>query len=282
MVGGRLEKPEASADAIPSTTTGILGPPRRRRLRHALSGRGGTKGDAQTVIKTMSHDLAKKAAGEAGARLVESGMTVGLGTGTTAAFFIEALAARVATENLRLRCVATSRGAEALAAQHGVVTIPLSPDALPDMTIDGADEATPDLHLIKGGGGALVREKLVAASSREMVVIVDRRKYVPSLGAFPLPVTVFPFGWQTTRARVEREFGFESAVRGGEDTPFLTDDGLYILDLPFGAGGIVDPAAVQARLHATVGVAEVGLFVGIARRLLIGDDDGSVEEIARP
>jgi ribose 5-phosphate isomerase A len=207
-------------------------------------------------------------------------MTVGLGTGSTAAFFISALAERIRTEQLAIRCVATSRGSETLAAKFGITTLPLAPDTLPDLTIDGADEADPQLHLIKGGGGALVREKLVASSSGEMVVIVDESKFVPVLGTFPLPVGIFPFGWQTTRTRVEKAFGIVPMLRGGEKTPFVTDDDLYILDLPCVA--IPDPASYQARLREIVGVAEVGLFVNIAQRLLIGHENGHVEVVVRP
>ena len=225
----------------------------------------------------MAHETGKKAAGVAGAALVQDGMTVGLGTGTTAAFFIEALGVRVRADGLRLRCVATSRAAGALARQYGIPTLPLSPETLPDLTVDGADEADHRLNLIKGGGGALVGEKIVAASSAEMVVITDSSKYVPVLGAFPVPVAIVEFGWETTRDRIVREFGVVPSLRGGESTPFVNDDGMYILDLPFGA--IPDPAGLLARLRAIVGVADAGLFVGIARRILIGHDDGHVEEI---
>lgn len=228
----------------------------------------------------MANESGKQAAGRAGAALVQSGMTVGLGTGTTAAHFISALADRIRSEQLDLRCVATSRAAEGLAAKFGIHTLPLAPDTLPDITIDGADEADPRLDLIKGGGGALVREKIVASSSGEMVVIADSSKYVPVLGAFPLPVGIFRFGWQTTRTRIVDALGILPALRGGESDPYITDDDLYIFDLPCVA--IPDPVAYQARLHAIVGVAEVGLFVGIANRLLIGHDDGHVDVIYRP
>jgi ribose 5-phosphate isomerase A len=227
----------------------------------------------------MAHEAGKQAAGRAGASLVHDGMIVGLGTGTTAAFFIEALGERIRRDGLKLRCVATSRAAETLAARFGIHTVPLTPQTLPDLTVDGADEADPQLHLIKGGGGALVQEKIVATSSAEMVVITDSSKFVPVLGAFPVPVAIVRFGWETTRDRIAHEFGFAPSLRGGESAPFVNDDGMYILDVPFGS--IPHPVELLARLRAVVGVADAGLFVGIAKRLLIGHDDGTVEEIVR-
>jgi ribose 5-phosphate isomerase A len=221
----------------------------------------------------------KRAAGRAAAQLIEDGMTVGLGTGSTASCFIEALAERIKNENLRIRGVPTSIAAERLARKLGIPVFPLSQSTCPDLTIDGADETDARLNLIKGGGAALVQEKLVAASSGAMVVIADESKLVATLGAFPLPVAIIPFGWETTLNRIKKAFPrVNAALRlDPEGVPLITDDGLHILDLPFGPT-ITNPAALQAQLRATVGVAEVGLFVDIASRVIIGRADGTTFE----
>ncbi|MBC8102022.1 MAG: ribose-5-phosphate isomerase RpiA [Cytophagales bacterium] len=227
-------------------------------------------------------DPGKAAAGRAAARLVEDGMTVGLGTGSTASCFVEALAARVREEGLTIRGVPTSQAAERLARQSGIPLFPLTETTRPDLTIDGADEADSFLNLIKGGGGALVREKLVAASSGAMIVVADESKLVATLGAFPLPVAIIPTGWETTRARIEKVFPQVPVTLrlapGG--SPTITDDGLHLLDLHFGPT-ITDPERLQAQLRAVVGVAEVGLFVGIASRMIVGRPDGTTFERTR-
>ena len=227
--------------------------------------------DAADAPKTA----AKRAAAAAAARLVEPNMTVGLGTGSTAALFIEALAERVRRENLSVRGVPTSAAGSGLAARLGLDLVALGQNTRPDLTVDGADEVDPSLSLIKGGGGALVREKLVAVSSRRFVVIVDENKAVTTLGAFPLPVAILPFGWETTRARIQDGFGVRVALRERDGAPFVTDDGLYLLDLHVGPA-IADPGDLEARLKTVVGVAEVGLFVGVASVALFGSADGSV------
>lgn len=221
----------------------------------------------------------KRAAGRAAAQLIEDGMTVGLGTGSTASCFIESLAERVKNENLRIRGVPTSVAAERLARKHNIPVFPLSQETCPDLTIDGADETDARLSLIKGGGAALVQEKLVAASSGAMVVIADESKLVATLGKFPLPVAIIPFGWETTLIRIKKAFPkVDATLRLNPDgSPLVTDDGLHIFDLPFGPT-ITDPAALQAQLRAIVGVAEVGLFVGIASRVIIGRPDGTTFE----
>lgn len=222
-------------------------------------------------------DTAKQAAAEAAAKLVQDGMILGLGTGSTAAFFLAAVGARVQTEGLKLQGIATSARSAEMAAQYGIPLVDLTPDTRPDLAVDGADEVDLNLNLIKGGGGALVREKIVAHAAREFVVIVDSSKAVPTLGRFPLPVAVFPFGWEETRARIARGFAVPAALRVNTDgTPFLTDDGLYIVDLSFGE--IPDPAHTEAHLNGIPGVAACGLFVDMASVLLIGHDDGTIKE----
>jgi ribose 5-phosphate isomerase A len=204
-------------------------------------------------------------------------MTVGLGTGTTAAFFHEALAARIRDEGLKVIGVATSGRAEDAAIRLGIPLAPLTPQSLPDLTIDGADELTDSLQLIKGGGGALLREKLVARASGEMVVIADASKRVSHLGAFPLPIVAVPFAVPTLLETLRREFEVAATWRTDHrGIPLLSDDGLAVLDLPFGI--IRHPALLEERLRHVPGVVEIGLFLGIATRALLAHDDGSVEE----
>lgn len=235
------------------------------------------------MIKTSTQEnqIAKQAAAVAAVTRIKTGMVVGMGTGSTAKFFSEALANRVQAEGLKLRCVPTSRQSRALAEQFGLPIVPLTATTRPDVTVDGADEFDPALNLIKGGGGALLQEKLVAVSSREMIVIADETKAVATLGSFPLPVAVVPFGWETTQERICDRFGVESTLRQNRDGhgPFVTDDGLYVIDLSFGA--IPNPADLEARLRAITGIAEVGLFVGVAQRVLVGANDGTVREVLR-
>lgn len=227
----------------------------------------------------MANEAAKRAAARAAANLIEPGTTVGLGSGSTAALFIDALAERVRRENLAFRGVPTSRAAEEQARGLGLTVFPLSRDTRPDLTVDGADEVDPDLHLIKGGGGALMQEKLVAVASRQLVIIADDAKAVPTLGAFPLPAAIVPFGWETTLARLEDAFGVPAARREKNGAPIVTDDGLFLIDLRFGA--IPDPAQTERALKSIVGVVESGLFVGLASRVIFGHADGTVEERTR-
>ena len=228
----------------------------------------------------MSQDAGKRAAGEAAALLVEDGMTVGLGTASTVAFFLNALGERVRTEKLKIRGVCTSTATEAIAARLGIPTVSLTPESAPDLTVDGADEIDDNLFLIKGGGGALLREKLVARASAEMVVIADASKRVETLGAFPLPLAVVPFAVPVLLDTLRREFEVDARWRVSKDgLPLLSDDGLAILDLPFGI--IRRPALLEERLRHLPGVVEIGLFINLASRALIGHPDGRVEEIRR-
>ncbi len=214
--------------------------------------------------------------------LVEAGMRLGLGSGTTAHHFVDLVGDKVAA-GLDVRCVATS---EATAAQAKARGIPLATlDELPelDLTVDGADEIDPELRLIKGGGGALLREKIVAAASRRMAVIADATKLVSRLGAFPLPVEVVPFGLAATRRHIERAFADLSLagpirLRGGA-APFVTDGGHYILDCSLGA--IFDPERLAAALSRIPGVVEHGLFIDYARLAIIAGAEG-VEVLDRP
>ena len=228
-------------------------------------------------------DTAKNAAAIAAVALVEDGMRLGLGTGSTAVFMVRHLAERVAAEGLTLRCAATSQATADLAESLGIKIEALDDIGWLDMTLDGADEVDPDLNLIKGGGAALLREKIVACASDRMVVMADGGKVVDTLGAFLLPVEVIPFGWQTTRQLVLRvladlDLADRAVVRRMRDgAPVLTDEGNYILDLALEA--IPDPAALSVSLNALPGVVENGLFLGICDLAIIGKPDGSVVEL---
>lgn len=207
---------------------------------------------------------------------VEPGMRLGLGTGSTAKLFVDLLAAAV-TAGLRIVGVPTS---EATRAQAEALGVPLTTlEACPelDLTIDGADELDGALRLIKGGGGALLREKIVAASSKRMIVIADSSKKVATLGAFPLPVEVVPFGLGSTRIRLERDCASQGLVgeiklRSRGDAPFVTDGGHYILDCAFGA--IPDPERLAGRLLAVPGVVDHGLFIGLASLAIVAGPAG--------
>ncbi|MDR3709016.1 MAG: ribose-5-phosphate isomerase RpiA [Capsulimonadaceae bacterium] len=213
-------------------------------------------------------------------RHINSGMTVGLGSGSTSLFVVRALAERIGREKLSLRgCIATSAETAALARELGIdVVEELDPRFLPlDVTIDGADEADANLNLIKGGGGASMREKLVALASNKRIIVVHKAKRVATLGlTFPLPIVVIPYGWRETAKRVEQVAGRAAALRVRHGHTFVTDDGLYILDLV--PGPIPDPAAFDHALKQITGVVDVGMFIGIANLLVVGHEDGRVEE----
>ncbi len=225
----------------------------------------------------MSAEAQKRAAGEAGAALVEPGMTVGLGTGSTSAFFIAALGARL-RGGLAIRGgVATSLAAAALAREAGVPLLELDEAGRIDLTVDGADEIGPGLAVIKGGGAALLGEKLVWEASARCVAIVDAAKLKPVLGGFPLPVEVVRFGHATTVERLRRAAAHAGApaeprLRMAGAEPLVTDGGHLIYDLPCDA--IPDPVRLARALKALTGVVEHGLFPGLADMALVGTDDG--------
>lgn len=230
-------------------------------------------------------DPAKLAAARAAVALVQDGMRLGLGTGSTASIMVRELAARVAAEGLSLRCAATSRATAELAESLGLRIETLDEIGWLDMTIDGADEVDPHLHLIKGGGAAHLREKVVAAASDRMVVIADPGKVVETLGAFPLPVEVLAFGFETTRKLIRRaletlELGERDVLQRlkGSD-PVITDEGNLILDLHLMQ--IPDPVALARALSPIPGVVEHGLFLGMCDLAIIGREDGTVVELAR-
>lgn len=220
---------------------------------------------------TRSTDELKQAAAEKALELVQDGMLVGLGSGSTVRFFTEGVG-RLVADGMKVRGVPTSRETAELAAGLGIQIVTELVGQI-DLTVDGADEVDPSLNLVKGRGGALFREKLVAAASRRFVVVVDESKLVERLGVGPVPVEVLPFLWRSTAERVAG-LGVSLVVRGGEETPYVTDNGNLILDLT-AADGIADPVAFGTRLKAITGVVEHGLFLGMADTVIAAGPDGA-------
>ena len=226
----------------------------------------------------MSADTWKQQAAERALQFVEDGMTLGLGTGSTAARFVDLVGQRVKA-GLQVRCVPSSQATQAQAERLGIPLTTLDDTPFLDMTVDGADEIDAQLRLIKGGGGALLREKIVATASQRMIVISDASKLVVTLGKFPLPVEVVRFGLAATRNMIEvlaADEGCEGEIklRLADGRPFETDSGNLILDCAFGQ--IADPEALEDALKLIPGVVESGLFLGIADAAIIAGPDGVV------
>lgn len=226
-------------------------------------------------------DKAKFVAAKRSVDYVEDGMRVGLGTGSTAAWMVRCLGELVREDGLKIRGVPTSTRTAELAREVGIEVISLDEARWIDVTIDGADEFDGNLNLIKGGGGALLQEKIVATASDQMIVIADVGKEVEKLGAFPLPVEVIPFGWQTTKSLIEEllismdVLGRDASLRMNGDRPFVTDEGNYILDLHLGRIG--QPQQMAMVLNQMPGVVENGLFIDICDVVVLGYGDGRVE-----
>ncbi|WP_377188836.1 ribose-5-phosphate isomerase RpiA [Ruegeria meonggei] len=226
-------------------------------------------------------DKAKYVAARRAADMVQDGMRVGLGTGSTAVWMVRRLGERVKDEGLQIKGVPTSSRTAQLAREVGIEVVSLDQAGWLDMTIDGADEFDGELNLIKGGGGAHLQEKIVATASDRMVVIADAGKEVETLGAFPLPVEVVPFGWQTTRTLIEEALdtmdvlGTSTALRMNGEAPFVTDEGNHILDLHLQRIGNARQLALV--LNQVPGVVENGLFIDICDKVVIGYGDGRVE-----
>jgi ribose 5-phosphate isomerase A len=219
----------------------------------------------------VSQDDRKRAVGRQAAELVQSGMIVGLGTGSTAAHLVERLGERV-REGLRIRAVPTSERTAEQAARCGIELVTLDQCPELDLAIDGADQVDPAGHLIKGLGGALYREKLVARASREFVVIVDADKMVDRLGeGCPVPVEI-ERAEEPHLAAALRAHGADPRLRGERDAPYVTDNGNWILDAHFGA--ISDPASLEREINGLTGVLDNGLFPAMTDRVLIGDPSG--------
>lgn len=223
----------------------------------------------------MDPEAAKRAAGEAAAALVADGMTLGLGTGSTARWFVLAVGDLV-SRGMQLRGVATSSATAALAAALGIPLVELDADGL-DIAVDGADCVDPDLRLVKGAGGALVREKIVAAAARRFVVVVDPGKLRRRLGG-RLPVELLPFGWRATLAALAATGSEFVLRRDAAGEPVLTDNGNFLADADLVT--IEDPEGLAERLDAVPGVVGHGLFLGMADLVVVGEPDGSVRHLA--
>ncbi len=230
---------------------------------------------------SMDRDAAKKAAGEEAATLVQDGMCLGLGTGSTAAYALEAIGRRVQAENLDVRGVPTSFGAERRARAHGIPLTTFDEVSTLDLAVDGADEVDDELRLIKGGGGAHSREKVVATQAERFVVLVDPTKPVDTLGErAPVPVEVLPMAITPVRQMLEAQGARpELRMSSEKDGPVVTDQGLWLLDAHF-PEGISDPVGLNRILCDRPGVLDHGLFLDEATDLFIGHPDGTVDRFA--
>lgn len=221
------------------------------------------------------HEAAKKAAARAAADLIEEGMTIGLGTGSTAEIFIDYLIER-SRKGLKIRAVSSSQRSFDKASKGGIAMADINQLTTLDVTVDGADEIDSQKRMIKGGGGALLREKIIASMSREMIVIVDSSKCVKLLGKHPLATEIVPFGFTSTIYKLHAE-GYQGSLRknvsGGL---FLTDNSNYIFDVSFN-NLIKDPEKEDRRIRSIPGVVETGFFLNLAGRVIVGYDDGRVE-----
>lgn len=221
-------------------------------------------------------NAAKRAAAEKAVEEIKAGMIVGLGTGTTAYFAIEAVGRKV-KEGLAIKVVASSADSEEEARRRGIEIVPFDGIASLDIYIDGADEVDEEKNLIKGGGGALLREKILAHNSKRFLVIVDESKLVKQLGKFGLPVEIVPFAQPLTVANI-RKLGGKPILRTKEGKAFITDNGNYILDCDFGP--IVNPVALNNSLHSIPGVVETGLFAkAMISKVIAGNDDGKTKVV---
>jgi ribose 5-phosphate isomerase A len=221
---------------------------------------------------------AKQLAAEKAVSFLENGMTIGLGTGSTAYWAIEKIGEKVKNEGWKIKAIATSVRSEEQARGLGIPIVDFSTIQSIDVTIDGADETDENLQLIKGGGGALLREKIVATNSKQMIVVADESKWVRMLGRFPLPVEVVHFGWERTFDKLQL-LGCEAKRRMNGTEPYLTDNGNYIVDCSFGE--IRDAPALHESVNAITGVVDNGLFIRIASKLILGFNNGETRVISR-
>ena len=221
----------------------------------------------------MNFHTLKQQAAEYAAKFVESGMIVGLGTGSTAIFATRRIAQRLHNGDLSdIRAIPTSLATEAAAIELGIPLTTLADHPNIDLTIDGADEVDPNFNLIKGGGGALLREKIVAQATARQVIVVDDSKLVDQLGTtWAVPVEVIPFGWGSQSAYLQ-SLGATPVVRMTGDAPYQTDQGNIILDCDFGT--IADPADLAHRIKSRAGIVEHGLFIGMTHDVVLASVDG--------
>ena len=214
----------------------------------------------------------KEEAGVAACNFIKDGMKIGLGTGSTVRYTVIEIGRRISEDGLNVVGVPTSEATRELALEVGIPLVTLSESGGLDLVIDGADEFDEDFSLIKGGGGALTREKIVAQSSKSMIVVADNRKQVETLGNFDLPVEVLPFEWERTRDRISSICPGEVTLRGGSE-PFVTDNDGYILDCSFGPS-ISEPKSLEMKILSIAGVVEVGLFVDICDAVILASNGG--------
>jgi len=214
----------------------------------------------------------KEEAGIAACNFIKDGMKIGLGTGSTVRYTVIEIGRRISEDGLNVVGVPTSEETRKLALEVGIPLVTLSESGELDLVIDGADEFDDNFSLIKGGGGALTREKIVAQSSKSMIVIADDRKQVETLGDFGLPVEVLPFEWERTRDRISSICPGEVTLRGGTE-PFVTDNDGYILDCSFGPS-ISNPKSLEKKILSIAGVVEVGLFVDICDVVILASNGG--------
>ena len=226
----------------------------------------------------MSNDAAKQKAGEYAATFIETGMTIGVGTGSTVYFFIQELAKRI-QQGLQIKAVPTSKQTQQLATELNIPLVDLNDVSLLDLTIDGADEIDFQFQLIKGGGGALLQEKIVAAASKKLIIIADESKLVNTLGKFPLPVEVITFAWKQTLQHIQQLGYTKIELRTREGKTFVTDHGNYILDCY--TEKIENAALLHQQLNNIPGVVENGLFINMATAAVIAYNDGTVKELKK-
>lgn len=218
-----------------------------------------------------TQDQLKKAVGEKAASLVKDGMKVGLGSGSTVYWLVRALGERVQQEGIHIEGIPSSIETGEWAKEFGVPLTDFAATKELDITIDGSDEVDPDFQLIKGGGAALFREKIIAQAAKELIIIVDESKMVEQLGAYALPVEILPFAWERTAYEIEK-LGCVPKLRLRDGESLVTDNGNYIVDCPFEK--INDPADLDGKLQRIVGVVETGLFIDMADSVIIGGSEG--------
>ncbi|WP_156289795.1 ribose-5-phosphate isomerase RpiA [Oceanobacillus salinisoli] len=222
-------------------------------------------------------DQLKKLVGEEAVHYIEDGMKVGLGSGSTVYWMVKKLGERIKEEGLHVEGIPSSDLTADWAKEFGVPLTNFSKVEALDVTIDGADEVDENLQLIKGGGGALFREKIIAEAAKELIIIVDESKRVKHLGRFPLPVEVLPFGWEMTKKEVAA-LGCEPTLRHQDNEIYVTDNGNYILDCYFNE--ILEPESLHKQLKLIVGVVETGLFTNMTDKVIVGGGE-KVEVIQR-
>jgi ribose 5-phosphate isomerase A len=227
----------------------------------------------------LTPEQIKQAVGQKAATLVEDGMTIGAGTGTTAYWFIHSLG-KMVRDGLKCRAVPTSVQTKLLLQENNIPVITLNEVTGLDLVIDGADEIDHQLQLIKGGGGALLQEKIVAFAGKKRITIVDSTKLVQKLGQFALPVEVLPFGYKMVQRYIEKKYAIPTRLREKNQNPFLTDHGNYIIDCDFK----VIPNLFEANvfLNNIPGLVDHGLFLDMADEALIGYPSGEIRKIYRP